>query len=92
MSKFIILQDQISTKNGKLLGKRGEISYIFTSVFSDKETYDRVLEEGILNKENFISSKEISKDEFDEKNNLKKGVTLLNYKDLMDYIRENDLK
>lgn len=90
--KYIILHDQISTKDGRLLGKKGEITYVFTSVFSDKETYEGVLKEGIINKENFISSKNISRDEFDDKNNLKKGVTLLTFKELMNYIRENDLK
>ena len=92
MGKFIILQNQISTRDGKFLGKKGEITYAFTSVFSDKETYEGILEEGIINKENFISSKDISRDEFDEKNNFKKGITLLSYKDLMNYIRENDLE
>ena len=90
--KYVILNDQISTKDGKLLGKKGEITYIFTSVFSDKETYETILEEGIIAKDNFISSKIISRDEFDDKNNLKKGVTLLSYKDLMNYIREHNLK
>ena len=90
--KYVILNDQISTKDGKLLGKKGELTYIFTSVFSDNETYESILEEGIIAKDNFISSKRISRDEFDDKNNLKKGVTLLSYKDLMNYIREHNLK
>ena len=90
--KYIILKDQISTKDGLLLGKKKGITFCFTSVFSDKETYERILKEGVIDKDNFISSKDISRDEFDEKNNLKKGITLLSYKDLMNYIRENDLK
>ena len=92
MGKYIILQDQISTKNGKLLGKKGENSFAFTSVFSDKDTYEKILEDGIIDTENFISTKDISRDEFDERNNLKKATTLTSYKEFVDYIEKHNLK
>ncbi len=92
MGKYIILHDQISTKDGKLLGRKEKNSFAFTSVFSDKATYEQILEDGIIDKENFINTKDISREEFDDRNNLKKATTLTSYKEFIDYVEKHNLK
>ena len=92
IGKYVIFHDQISTKNGRLLGKKGEKSYAFISMFSERASHDKILEEGVIKKENYIDIEEIAENEFDEFDNLRKGVTLLSYKELMDHLGENNLK
>lgn len=91
IGKYIIFHDQISTKNGKLLGKKGENNYAFISMFSSRAKYEKTLKEGIIKQENYNDIDEIAENEFDEFDNLRKGITLLSYKELMNYLGENNL-
>lgn len=91
VGKYIILHDQISTKDGRVFGKKGENSYAFTSVFSDKSKFDKVLEEGIIAKENCIELDGVNNNEFDENDNIKKATTFDGYGEFIDYIYEQGL-
>ena len=73
------------------MGKKGEISYAFTSLCSERLYYDELLDDGIL-VDNIIKGKEINDDEFDELHNLKNAETILNYKDLLKCFEKNNLK
>ncbi|MBD3194117.1 MAG: hypothetical protein GF317_03620 [Candidatus Lokiarchaeota archaeon] len=76
IGKFIILNDQILTNNGTVKGEKGKLIYVFTSIFSDKKKFEKVLEDGIITKENCIELDAVRDDEFDQKGNLKKAKTL----------------
>lgn len=91
IGKYIVLHDQISTRNGKVFGKKGEDTYAFTSVYSEQGNFDKIIEEGTIVKENCINSMDIDRREFDEINNLKKATTLLGYGEFMDYIKKHKL-
>lgn len=92
IGKYIVVHDQISTKDGKVLGKKGEISYAFTSVFSDKTIFNKILEDGIIKKENCINLDDVNDNEFDDLDNLKNAKTLNSLREFMEYIKKEDLK
>lgn len=91
MGKFIILKDQISMKDGRTLGKKGEKSYILSTMYSDENKLKNFLKDGVIKEENFINIEDINDNEFDEFDNLKKADTLIDYGELLDYIKKNKL-
>jgi hypothetical protein len=92
IGKFIILHDQISTKTGKVIGKKQEDTYLFISIFRDESKIEEMVEDGIIRENNFFKFKTINDDEFDELRNLKKATTLMNYKEFMDYVEKHNLE
>lgn len=92
IGKFIILHDQISTKDGNVLGKKQRDSYLFISIFRDESKIREICEDSIIKEDNFIKLKTISDDEFDELRNLKKATTLTSYKEFMEYVEKHNLK
>lgn len=91
MGKFIILKDQISMKDGRTLGKKGEKSYILSTMYSDENKFKTFLKDGVIKEENFINIEDINDNEFDEFDNLKKADTLYDYGELLEYIEKNKL-
>ncbi|MFW9987342.1 MAG: hypothetical protein ACFFC3_01680 [Candidatus Odinarchaeota archaeon] len=92
IGKFIILNDQILTNNGTVIGEKGKLIYLFTSIFSDRKKFEKVLEDGIIKKQNCIELDALKDDEFDQKDNLKKAKTFNSLKEFMKYVKEHNLK
>jgi hypothetical protein len=92
IGKYIILHDQVITKKGVVLGKKGKISYAFTSVFSDKRKFEKVLVDGIIKQDNCIDLDAVREDEFDEYDNLKNAKTLTSLREFMQSVKEHNLK
>lgn len=89
---YIIIQDEIVAKNGKKFGKKGKDTYAFTSMFWDKSAFEKVLEDGVISRENCIKKEEFSQEVFDVYGYFKNAITLLEYNDLSNYIKEQALK
>jgi hypothetical protein len=89
--KYIILHDQISTKDGRVFGKKSRDTYAFTSVYSEQVVFDKIIKEGIIAKENCINSMDIIRNQFDQYNNIKNATTFDDYGEFIDYIYEQGL-
>ena len=92
IGKYIVLNDQITTKDGRIFGKKQEESYALTSMYSDQEEFEQILADGVLKRENCIGLNDVSEDEFDEFDNIKKATTLDSYREFMDYIKKKELE
>lgn len=92
IGKFIFLHDQITTKTGKTIGKKQEDTYLFITIFRDESKIKEILEDDIIERDNFIDLDDIGDEEFDEYDNLKKATTFPSYKELLDYIKKHNLK
>jgi hypothetical protein len=92
LGKFVILHNQISTKSGKIIGKKQEDSYIFSTIYNKEKDVEKFRNEGIINQDNFFKFKDIEDKEFGKFRNLKKATILGDYGELIEYAKKHNLE
>jgi hypothetical protein len=91
INKYIILHNIVATKDGRVFGKRGKDTFAFTTMFSEESAFEKVLEEGIIAKENCIKLEDFSYNGFDRNGYFRRSTTLTNYKKFIEYIKKQGL-